>query len=72
MTFNAYKCKIMHIIKSKSPTNSFYTIHGTTITAVPVAIHLMIYTANTLTWNPYTSTRWLIMPTACFGFIKRN
>ena len=53
MTFNPYKCELMHITRSELPIDNSYRIHDETPRAVPVPTHLGIDMSNNFSWIPH-------------------
>jgi hypothetical protein len=71
MSFNPSKCQVMQITRSRSPINSTYNIHGTTLESVPTATHLGIDLSSTLSWNTHLD-KIVNKANSKLGFIRRN
>lgn len=71
MSFNPSKCEVMHITRSRSPRNTHYTIHDTTLEIVPLATHLGIDITSTLSWNNHV-TKIANKANSKLGFLRRN
>jgi hypothetical protein len=68
---NPSKCEVMHITRSRSPFNTHYTIHDTTLEIVPMATHLGIDITSTLSWNNHI-TKIANKANGKLGFLRRN
>ena len=71
MEFNPSKCQVIHIRRSRRPTQNKYYLHGALLEAVPAAKYLGVDISENLSWNTHIS-RISKKSNQTLGFLKRN
>ena len=71
MRFNASKCNVMRISRSKSPLTRMYTLCNQVLSEVTIAKYLGISITNELKWSDHISQT-ANKGNATLGFLRRN
>ena len=71
MKFNASKCNIMTISRSRSPFIHFYSLCGHILVSVSEAKYLGISLSNELSWSPHVQSLYN-KSSSILGFLRRN
>ena len=71
MSFNPQKCQVLKITKRKTPIETSYTLHGTTLESVDSAKYLGVTISNDLTWNKHIDNI-TNKANQTLGFLRRN
>jgi hypothetical protein len=71
MSFNAKKCNILRISRSKNPLQTFYKLGNTILEEVPSAKYLGVELDNVLSFNKHISSL-ASRGNSNLGFIRRN
>ena len=71
MSFNPSKCQVIHVTRSKSPSQTIYYLHGCALESVSSAKYLGVTVSEDLSWSDHINN---ITKKAnqTLGFIKRN
>ena len=71
MSFNPSKCQVIHVTRSKSPSQAIYYLHGCALESVSSAKYLGVTVSEDLSWSDHINN---ITKKAnqTLGFIKRN
>ena len=71
MRFNASKCNIMHISRSKTPLTKFYSLSNTVLDVVSSAKYLGVTITDDLQWSSHVSNI-TSKSNRMLGFLRRN
>ena len=71
MHFNPSKCQVIHITKRRTPLNTSYTLHNTTLEAVTSAKYLGVTISDDLSWHKHINSM-TQKANKTLGFLRRN
>lgn len=71
MRFNATKCNIMRISRSRNPLTRMYSLCGHVLAEVDIAKYLGINISSELSWSPHVSSV-ASRANSTLGFLRRN
>ena len=71
MEFNPSKCQVLHITRSRRPTQSQYILHGQVLEATSSARYLGVDISSDLSWNKHIN-RMSNTANKTLGFLRRN
>ena len=53
MSFNPFKCQVLHITRANCPIQTRYIVHSTVLESVPSAKYLGVTISANLSWTPH-------------------
>ena len=71
MRFNATKCNLMRITRSRTPMTRMYSLCGQILGEVDTAKYLGIHLSSELSWSPHVNSV-LSRANSTLGFLRRN
>ena len=71
MLFNATKCNIMSVSRSRTPLQGFYQINNTILNCVDTATYLGVHLSNNMGWSNHISSG-VKKANSHLGFLRRN